>query len=112
MSGTIAVDLDGTLAKYDGWKGIEHIGEPITPMVERVRFWCLEGRKVVIFTARVSVPEPERSHVILHIHKWLNWVGLPALDVTNIKDFSVVEIWDDRAIQVEMNTGRRIDGKD
>ena len=26
----IGVDLDGTLARYDGWKGIEHIGEPIT----------------------------------------------------------------------------------
>lgn len=24
----IAFDLDGTLAKYDGWKWIEHIGEP------------------------------------------------------------------------------------
>jgi hypothetical protein len=29
--GWIGVDLDGTLAHYDGWKGIDHIGEPIKP---------------------------------------------------------------------------------
>ena len=27
---TVCVDLDGTLAQYDGWKGIHHIGDPIT----------------------------------------------------------------------------------
>lgn len=26
------------------------------------------------------------------------------------KDFSTIEIWDDRAVQVEPNTGRRVDG--
>jgi len=25
---TACVDLDGTLAKYDGWKGIHDIGDP------------------------------------------------------------------------------------
>lgn len=25
----IYVDLDGTLAKYNGWKGPENIGEPV-----------------------------------------------------------------------------------
>ena len=27
-------DLDGTIAYYDGWKGPEHIGEPIPSMIE------------------------------------------------------------------------------
>ena len=31
----IGTDLDGTLAKYDGWKGWQHIGDPIPKMVER-----------------------------------------------------------------------------
>jgi len=26
--GWVGVDLDGTLAHYDGWKGADHIGEP------------------------------------------------------------------------------------
>lgn len=33
------------------------------------------------------------------------------LPVTNAKDFGMVELWDDRAIQVEFNTGRRMDGE-
>ncbi len=28
ITGWIDVDLDGTLAQYDGWKGVAHIGEP------------------------------------------------------------------------------------
>ena len=30
----IAIDLDGTLAEYDGWKGIDNIGKPIKGAVE------------------------------------------------------------------------------
>ena len=29
----VGFDLDGTLAKYDGWKGIDHIGEPVESVV-------------------------------------------------------------------------------
>lgn len=43
QQGWIGVDLDGTLAHYDGWKGADHIGEPIPAMVERVKQWLSEG---------------------------------------------------------------------
>ena len=39
FSGWIGVDLDGTLAHYDGWKGIEHVGPPIPAMLARVKYW-------------------------------------------------------------------------
>ena len=26
--GWIGVDLDGTLAHYDKWRGVEHVGDP------------------------------------------------------------------------------------
>lgn len=110
MSGWIGVDLDGTLAHYDGWKGIAHIGAPIPIMIGRVQEWIAAGRTVKIFTARVSCAEPDRSAVIGHIHRWLGTHGLPALDVTNVKDFGMIELWDDRAVQVHINTGRRADG--
>jgi len=42
--GWIGVDLDGTLAHYEGFKGAQHIGEPISPMVERVKRWLAEGK--------------------------------------------------------------------
>jgi hypothetical protein len=48
------VDLDGTAAVYDGWKGFDHIGEPIPAMLEKVKAWMAAGDEIVIFTARVS----------------------------------------------------------
>lgn len=50
---TVAVDVDGVLAKYDGWKGPEHIGEPIAGAVE---FTKKLGKnfEVLIFTTRTS----------------------------------------------------------
>jgi len=35
--GWYGFDLDGTLAKYDKWEGIDHIGEPVKPMVDLIR---------------------------------------------------------------------------
>jgi hypothetical protein len=103
----IGVDLDGTLAEYHGWRGIEHIGEPVPLMLARVKAWLASGETVKIFTARVC---READAVTAHIHAWCAIHGLPPLEVTNVKDFGMVELWDDRAVQVAMNTGRRIDG--
>lgn len=36
-SGWIGVDLDGTLAHYDSWRGVDHIGAPVIPMLDRVK---------------------------------------------------------------------------
>ncbi|WP_206735332.1 hypothetical protein [Rhizobium leguminosarum] len=109
LLGWIGIDLDGTLAHYDGWKGIGHIGDPVPAMAARVLQWQAEGQAMKIFTARVSGPDPERRMVIRTIHNWLHHHGLPLLEVTNVKDFAMVELWDDRAVQVQMNTGRRVD---
>jgi hypothetical protein len=119
--GWIGVDLDGTLAMYDHWRGIEHIGAPIPAMVDRVQQWLANGQEVKIFTARVDggevalamgdkngeahrdIPEVER-----HIRAWcLKHIGRE-LPVTCKKDYGMVELWDDRAVQVIPNTGRTI----
>lgn len=108
MSGWIGVDLDGTLAYYDSWKGIEHIDDPIPEMLIRVKEWLSRGKTVKIFTARVSVPEPTKSEVIGYIQDWCQEYGLPRLEVTNVKDFGMIELWDDRAVGVVPNTGRPV----
>ena len=100
MSGWIGVDLDGTLAHYDGWKGPDHIGDPVPAMLTRVRGWISGGREVRIFTARASVPEQ-----IPPIQEWLNKWGLGGLQITNVKDFGMVELWDDRCVRVVPNSG-------
>ena len=49
--GWIGIDMDGTLAHYHGWYGVDHIGEPIPKMVERVRGYSRQsGLQVIIFT--------------------------------------------------------------
>lgn len=111
MSGWIGVDLDGTLAVYDEWRGFGHIGKPIPKMVERIKGWLKAGTEVRIFTARVSnngvrMPdEPVREP----IERWLvEEAGLPILKITCVKDFEMMQLWDDRAVGVEFNTGERI----
>lgn len=113
VHGWIGVDLDGTLATYDKWRGIDHIGEPIAPMVDRVKRWLNDGNEVRIFTARVDgglggVEAEDVAAVRGHIEAWcLKHIGI-VLAVTNIKDFHMAELWDDRAVQVEANTGRML----
>jgi len=99
----IGVDLDGTLAVHTSWKGDDHIGEPIPAMMERVQKWIKQGKTVKIFTARANNPK-----AIPYVKKWLKKHGLGQLEVTNIKDQGMIELWDDRAVRVEKNTGKRI----
>lgn len=98
--GWIGVDLDGTLAEYLGWIGPHHIGKPVPKMVKRIKQWLAEGITVKIFTARCAVPEQ-----CYPIKAWLEEAGLPDLEITNVKDQYMIELWDDRVVQVEVNTG-------
>lgn len=111
MSGWIGVDLDGTLAHYAGWKDGE-VGEPIMPMLNRVKGWLAEGQEVRIFTARVGTyagMSPEVEGMIAKqrevIQDWTEKHIGARLPVTCTKDFAMIELWDDRCVQVGMNTG-------
>lgn len=110
QKGWIGVDLDGTLAVYDEWRGIDHIGAPIPAMVERVKCWLSEGREVRIFTARVCAGQRHLTRVLAAIRDWCEEHIGCALTVTNVKDFDMIELWDDRAHRVERNTGRLLSG--
>lgn len=100
-NGWIGVDLDATLAYYDGWKGPQHIGEPIWPMVQRIKAWMAAGKTVKIFTARASVPEQ-----VTFVEMWCEKNLGVKLEVTNVKDFGMIELWDDRAVGVIPNIGQ------
>jgi hypothetical protein len=118
--GWIAVDLDGTLAEYHGWPKDGSIGPPVPTMVRRVRAWLAEGREVRIFTARVSESREYSAEsgryadlrfVMEQREKIREWcqkhIGT-VLPVTCEKDFRLAEIWDDRSVRVECNTGREL----
>lgn len=110
-AGWIGVDLDGTLAAYDHWRGPEHIGAPIKPMVARVMEWLAAGIEVKIFTARVGGNIADAAAARPIIQQWCRDVFGRELQITAAKDYGMFELWDDRAVQVECNTGRRMDGK-
>jgi len=102
----IGVDLDGTLAKYNGWKGETHIGEPIPLMVNRVKEWLAAGKDVRIMTARVANVDDDT--VENAIKAWCKEHLGQELPVTNVKDHQMEELWDDRAHRVEKNTGVKL----
>ena len=103
MSDWYGVDLDGTLARSHPADVVpnDFVGTPIAPMVARVKRWLSEGKDVRIFTARDAQAYPA-------IRKWcMKHLG-KTIKITNKKDRDMVELWDDRAVQVEHNTGRRM----
>lgn len=101
-AGWVGFDLDGTLAVYDGWRGVGHIGEPIMPVVALLTELRAAGVEVRIFTARCQ----EGREAVLVIEQWcLHHLG-EILPVTDRKDFGLVFFVDDRAVSVEMNTGK------
>lgn len=105
--GWIGIDLDGTLAHFDYWRGPSHVGEPIAPMVKRVKALLKDNQEVRIFTARVSHPEQAEA-CRMAIDEWCLKVFGRVIPVTCWKDFDMLTLYDDRCIQVETNTGRLV----
>lgn len=128
----IGVDFDGTLAHYDKWVAPDHCGRPVQAMVDRVKAWRAAGREVRIFTARVYpitevitgypvlqfVPEQYRADlpyryrdVITAAQAIQDWSRLylgEVLPITCVKDYDMIELYDDRAVQVRPNTGELV----
>lgn len=115
---TIAVDFDGTIAKYDGLEGVDYkpsnAGAPIELMVERVKMWLAEGVEVVILTARVhsSRPAKEIHQCVTAINRFCNENFGRELEITSEKHPRFSEIWDDKAVRVLRDAGTISDGTD
>ena len=122
--GWIGFDLDGTLAKYNGWKGIDHIGEPVKPMVELIKKLHYQGRRVKILTARIAPMKLEdgtigqqyktepngdgggtRQYACQYINDWCHFNLGFVPEIVFAKDHLMIELYDDRVKQVEPNTG-------
>lgn len=83
-------------------------------MVNRVKKWLREGRDVRIMTARVSKSHSaeEREMARRAIQQWCRKYLGKVLPVTNEKDGAMEVLYDDRARQVQLNTGRLIGQKE
>lgn len=107
--GFIGVDLDKTLALYERWVSPSHIGEPIKLMVDRVKEWLGQDKNVKIFTARVAPDKTlnERVEAEEAIRAWCKKHIGEELEVTAYKSSHMYEFWDDRAVAVIPNTGKK-----
>lgn len=100
----VAVDLDGTLCEYDGWKGPAHFGKPIPGVVKALFELKKAGWAVVIWTTR-RTDHALKAHLEKHgvpydfINK--NPFGPPQ---GSHKIFADVYL-DDRAVRFDGNTG-------
>ena len=91
---TIAVDFDGVIAEYDGWKGRGVLGLPRKDVIEALQELHAEGWKIVIHTTR---GEQEVGPYLVH-H------GIPHHEINRNSDYHTLGVkpvadvyWDDRA---------------
>ena len=122
--GWYGFDLDGTLAKYDKWEGIDHIGDPVKPMVDLIRKMHDEGKVVKILTARIAphkledgtvgesyitIPDGEggakRNYAHQFISDWCHFNLGFIPEIVYQKDHLMLELYDDRVKQVVPNEG-------
>jgi phosphoglycolate phosphatase-like HAD superfamily hydrolase len=105
-----AFDLDGTLAYSESgnaYHDLTVIGEPIPNMIAIIKEYINAGKTVKIFTARAEMRE-ENPGVIAAIENWCEkHIGMK-LPISNVKDSGLKELWDDRAVAVQRNTGLNI----
>lgn len=119
-NGWYGVDLDGTLAEYHG--NHEEIGPPVPAMLERVKGWLAEGRNVRIVTARVSGLDSSRGapeawdartlHIARQrvlIERWCQEHLGQVIPIQCHKDYAMIALYDDRAVQVLPNRGELLD---
>ncbi len=81
----VCLDLDGVLAQYDKWKGIDHIGDPIPGSLEFTKKLA-KIAEIVIFTSRCAQDVLEGSRITpgqlrIRVIEWLEKHKFPYTDV-------------------------------
>lgn len=110
---TICVDLDGTLAEYNGWKGINNIGKPF-PAAKEFMTKLSNKYKIIIFTVRTNVSmnvkdipgyvkfEDYNMYLRKLVEEWLVNNEIPYDEVWTGQGKPAAHYYiDDRAIHVE-----------
>ena len=118
----VGFDFDGTLAEGVTWDTVNNtlpLGEPIAPMIKTIKAYLSAGIECRILTARVACCGRTNSHGAFDdlefkmdqtakLSSWcIKHIGRD-LEITATKDMNMSLLYDDRAIQVERNTGRLV----
>lgn len=110
----VCLDLDGVLAKYEGWRGPDHIGPPL-PGALKFAWSLADLADIIIFTSRCSQDMGtgnERSRVTpgqmkVRIIDWLEKYKFPYTDVyTGQGKPRASAFIDDRAVRCSPQTDK------
>ena len=103
---TIAVDFDGVIAEYDGWKGSGVLGAPRGDVVMALDILRSEGWKVVVYTTRgqEEIASYLAKHAIPH-----DEINLNSDYRTNGAKPVADVYWDDRAVRYSGDAQKDID---
>jgi hypothetical protein len=102
----VCMDLDGVLAQYDGWKGLDKIGSPIEGALKFARS-IAEFADIIVFTSRCSTDTRERDspsgltpgQLRIRVIEWLEQHKFPFTDVYVGQGKPAVDAFiDDRAV--------------
>lgn len=97
--GWVGFDFDGTLCQFPYPDGLPY-GPNQPKMVGILRNFIAAGAAVKIVTARASDPYTRAS-----VNDWLRKNDFPAIPITDKKDWTMLALFDDRAITVDPITG-------
>jgi hypothetical protein len=91
----IAVDFDGVLAEYDGWKGPQAFGDPRKDVVTVLHILRADGWRIVIHTTRS--PQQIAKYLLRHAIPYDEINRNSHYQNAGSKPVATV-YWDDRAI--------------
>lgn len=99
----IGFDLDGTLAVDTPDRADDTIiGEPIPKMIDKLKYHLQAGNTCKIFTGRAHNAKQETLYAI---EDWCKKNIEQVLEIVDYKDHDLIFFYDDKAIEVEYNTG-------
>ena len=96
----VCVDLDGVLAAYDGWQGVEQFGDPLPGAIEFTRDLA-KWADVIIFTSRCHVNDQTHSAAERKglVKAWLDENGFTYSDIFAGQGKPMADAYiDDRAV--------------
>jgi len=104
---TLCFDFDGVIASFDGWKGVDVLGNPNYTVIETIQRLHKSGWHIVIFTTRKETPI---------LRAWLHDYEVPYDSINsnrhNPPDTSIKPIYhciiDDRAVRYNGQNGEEL----
>ena len=108
--GWVGFDLDGTIAQYTGYKGWQHIGEPIPSMINFIKKLRSMGIPCKILTSRAAAESRAVDGLTFEqveqvVQDWTEKYIGERLPVVSEKGCSMIVLFDDSVVQINKNTG-------